>query len=380
MIPMFDAGVLHDRLGVTPALRQRALKVIESGVFLNGPEEREFEERFATEIGAKYCITVGSGTDALKLALIAAGVGPGDEVLVPAITFVATWLAVNSVGATPVPVGSDGDTEEYTISSYLMGVIACEEACTPRTRAVVPVHLFGHSVDIRPLRELAERKGLRVIEDCAQSHGLVTEEEGHPDLLRAYSFYPTKNLGAMGDGGAIVTNDARVRETVQKLRQYGGRDKNNIEMHGENSRLGELQAAALNVKLPHLQSWNTRRAAIARRYSEALKNLDGLSAPRADTPGVPVWHHFPVTTQHKPLVRGCLHSRGVQTGEHYPRAVGAMPFYAGRWRLHQTTRLAQQLLDSTFTLPVGPYLNGTEIDEVIKALTATSHEIVRLSQ
>lgn len=375
MIQAYDVALLHERSGLTEAIQDRVKQVVESGVYLHGPEEERFESTFRDSTGAAYCVAVGSGTDALRIALLAAGIVRDDEVLVPAITFAATWLAVSTIGATPVPVGSDDDHAGDTINSFLMGPEACERAITSKTKALLPVHLFGHAVDMERLSAIAQQYDLKIIEDCAQAHGLETGDIASPELIRAYSFYPTKNLGALGDAGAIVTNDPAVHDRASILRNYGGASKDAIEVAGFNSRMGEIQAAALNVKLPYVSEWNRRRAEIATRYTVAFTGRVNLSVPFVDPRARPVWHHFAVRAPHKRTLRRLVSARGVGTGEHYPRAIGAMPLYRPSWGSHPTTVSAQRLLDTTFTLPIGPYLTGAEQDHVVQALIDNSEEL-----
>lgn len=374
MIEAYDIALLHERAELTDKIQDRVGRVIKSGVYLFGPEEKQFENDFSHATGVSHCIAVGTGTDAIKIALLAAGVGPGDEVLVPAITFVATWIAVSSIGAVPVPVGSDDDHEENTIGTFLMGPVSCARAVTDSTKAIIPVHLYGHAADVAGISAIAEQYGLALIEDCAQAHGLDTGDVRSSRLVRAYSFYPTKNLGAVGDAGAIVTNDPEIAERAAMFRNYGGKTKEDIRLVGFNSRMGEIQAAALNTKLHLIPEWNRRRRKIAHRYTESLFGQIDVSVPTVDSSATPVWHHFPVRSLQKKRLRELLHARGVGSGEHYPKAIGTMPLYRQNWGSHPTTVAAQRIMDTTFTLPIGPYLTESEQNYVIHALIESSKE------
>lgn len=375
MIQAYDVALSHERAELTGKIRDRVGRVIDSGVYLFGPEESQFESDFRDATGANHCIAVGSGTDAIRIALLAAKIGPGDEVLVPAVTFVATWLAVSSIGAVPVPVGSDYDHDGSTIDAFLMGPAACARAITESTKAIIPVHLYGHAADMFGLTALAERHDLALVEDCAQAHGLNTGDVRSSRLIRAYSFYPTKNLGAIGDAGAIVTNDPEIAERAAMFRNYGGKTKDDIRMVGFNSRMGEIQAAALNAKLHLVPEWNRRRRAIAHRYTEALIGQTQVSVPTVGPRATPVWHHFAVRSRQKTRLRELLSARGVGSGEHYPRAIATMPLYRESWGSHPTTADAQRLMDTTFTIPMGPYLTEAEQSYVIHSLIESSKEI-----
>jgi dTDP-4-amino-4,6-dideoxygalactose transaminase len=282
---------------------------------------RLLEEEWAGYVGASQCVGVGNGLDALRLALMALDVGPGDEVIVPANTYIATWLAVSQVGATPVPVESDP-------VSCNLAPDRVRAALTPRTRVILPVHLYGHPADMGALEQIAEESGLWLLDDAAQAHGARLDGRrvsgrGH---ATAWSFYPGKNLGALGDGGAVTTTDAVLADRVRVLCNYGSRVKYCNETQGVNSRLDELQAAILRVKLPHLDAWNHRRARVAERYLRAFSGLP-IRLPANPAGAEPVWHLFVMRSAGRDEVASRLRSLGVQTLVHYPIPPHRQPAY-----------------------------------------------------
>lgn len=340
-------------------------RVVSSGRYLLGPETAAFEAEFAAYCGAAHCVTVGSGCDALELALRALGVGPGDEVIVPAHTFIGTWLAVSAAGATPVPVEPDERTANIRAD-------AVAAAITPRTRAIMPVHLYGQPADLDAIHAVAARHGLPVVEDAAQAHGARYHGRrvgSGPSAATAFSFYPGKNLGALGDGGAVVTDDAALADRIRLLRNYGSREKYRHEVRATNSRLDELQAAMLRVKLARLDEWNARRAAVAGRY---LAELRGPALPAVAAGTQPSWHLFVVRSPGRDALRAALAAAGVATLAHYPVPVHLSPAYAGpRWpqgSLPVTERLAATVL----SLPIGPHLGPAHVDRVVAAVLRAS--------
>jgi dTDP-3-amino-3,4,6-trideoxy-alpha-D-glucose transaminase len=358
-VPFLDLAApyreLHDELD---AATQR---VLASGWYLLGPEIEAFEAEFAAYCGAAHCVGVGSGLDAIELVLRALDIGPGDEVIVPAHTFIATWLAVAATGATPVAVEPD-------IRSYNIEPAAIEAAITPRTRAIVPVHLYGHPADLDAIDAIARRHGLPVIEDAAQAHGARYRGERIGSRFAAtFSFYPAKNLGALGDGGAVVTNDAGIAARVRLLRNYGSTIKYHHEIKGTNSRLDEIQAAVLRVKLARLDSWNARRTVVAQRYLTELP--DTVELPAVCSWAEPVWHLFVVRHVHRDRLRDHLTAAGVGTLIHYPIA----PHMSAAFADSKTGPLprTEQLAGEVLSLPIGPHLSGGQVDEVIAAVTAT---------
>jgi dTDP-4-amino-4,6-dideoxygalactose transaminase len=337
-------------------------RVVDSGQYLLGAELEAFEREFAEYVGAEHSVGVANGLDALHLVLRAMGIGPGDEVIVPSNTYIATWLAVSQVGATPVPVEPDPRT-------YNLDPARIEAAITARTRAILPVHLYGQPADMDPVMELAARYGLRVLEDAAQAHG--ARYRGRPvggiGHAAGWSFYPGKNLGALGDAGAVTTNDARLADSVRVLRNYGSRVKYVNDVQGVNSRTDEIQAAVLRVKLRHLGAWNTRRARVAERYLEALAETD-LVLPHVPAWADPVWHLFVVRSACRDELQHALQEMGVQTLIHYPIPAHRQEAYAGAGFGEAAFPLAGELAGEVLSLPMGPHLSDAQQDWVIASL------------
>ena len=336
-------------------------RVLESGWYLLGEELSVFESEWASFVEAGDCVGVANGLDALRLGLEALGVGPGHEVIVPSNTYIATWLAVTQVGATVVPVEPDPAT--FNIDPNRI-----EDAITPRTRVLLPVHLYGQPADLDAIHDIASRRGLRVLEDAAQAHGARVRGRrvGGRDVV-AWSFYPSKNLGALGDGGAITTDDAAVAETVRVLRNYGSRVKYLNERRGYNSRLDELQAAVLRAKLPHLDAWNGRRADQARRYAGELATTE-LTLPCAPTWADPVWHLYVVRLPQRTALRDHLAASRIGTMIHYPVPPHRQPAYADLGFPATALPIAQAMASEVLSLPLGPHLSGTQQTEVIDAI------------
>lgn len=358
MIPFLDlrASVSELRSDLDEAYR----RVMASGWFINGSEVVAFEREFADYCGVRNCVGVGNGMDALYLILRAYGIGPGDEVIVPAHTFIATWLAVSNCGATPVSVGVFGDT-------YNIDPVEVAAAITPRTKAIIPVHLYGQPADMDSLNALAQEHDLKVIEDAAQAHGARYKGRrvGALGSAAGFSFYPGKNLGAYGDGGAITTNDDELAERLQMLRNYGSKKKYHHEISGVNSRLDELQAAFLRVKLKRLDDWNERRQEIAARYLTALESLSDLELPKVRTWADAVWHLFVVKHPQRDALQAHLELHGVQTAIHYPITPADSGAYQGRVKPDRTCQvIAERLL----SLPIGPHLLDADVDHVVQAL------------
>lgn len=337
-------------------------RVLASGWYLLGAETEAFEAEFAAYCGGRECVSVGSGLDAIVLILRALDIGAGDEVIVPSHTFIATWLAVAATGATPVPVEPDPVT--YTIDPA-----AVEAAVTSRTRAIMPVHLYGQPADLNPLYAIAARYGVTVVEDAAQAHGArYRGERMGARYAAAFSFYPGKNLGALGDGGAVVTSDAELAARVRLLRNYGSTVKYHHEVKGTNSRLDELQAALLRVKLARLDEWNARRVAVAERYLTELAGLDGLVLP-AVRPGTEhVWHLFVVRTRDRAALQDRLTAAGVHTLVHYPIAPHRSAAFADAGIVTGTLPVAEQLAAEVLSLPMGPHLSDAHVYQVVDAV------------
>jgi dTDP-4-amino-4,6-dideoxygalactose transaminase len=342
-------------------------RTAESGWFITGREVEAFEAEFAAYCGARHCVGVANGLDALHLVLRAMGIGAGDEVIVPSNTYVATWLAVTYAGATPVAVEPDDRT-------YNLDPARVEEAITPRTKAIMPVHLYGQTADVDTIREVAVPYGLKVIEDAAQAHGALYKGRPAGSLADAagFSFYPGKNLGAMGDGGAVTTDDDALADRLRVLRNYGSRVKYYNEVKGFNSRLDELQAALLRVKLPRLGAWNARRKEIAARYLAALEGAPDLTPPFVAPGADPVWHLFVVRHPRRDELQKHLAARGVGTLIHYPVPPHLQQAYAELGRAPGSYPFAERDAREVLSLPIGPHLSDEEIEHVCSAVWSFS--------
>ena len=354
-VPFLDVGQAYLELkGELDAAVQR---VLHSGWYILGEELEAFEAEFAAYCGARYCIGVGNGLDALHLILRAYGIGPGDEVIVPAHTFIATWLAVTTAGAKPVPVDA-GDDAAFTIPPQ-----GIEAAVTARTKAVIPVHLYGRPADMDPIRRIALRHGLKVIEDAAQAHGARYRGRRAGSLgdAAAFSFYPAKNLGAFGDGGAVTTDDRELAARVSAARNYGSAAKYVHERFGLNSRLDPLQAAVLRVKLRHLDEWNARRLALAGSYREGLAGTD-VVLPEFSEGFEPVFHLFVVRTPRRGALQAGLKEAGIETLVHYPIPPHRQGAYSSMGGL--SLPVAERLATEVLSLPIGPHLSRAEVQEV----------------
>jgi dTDP-4-amino-4,6-dideoxygalactose transaminase len=307
----------------------------------------------------QYCIGVGNGLEALHLILRAYGIGEGDEVIVPSHTFIATWLAVSFAGATPVPV-EPSDNGTYNICPALI-----EAAITPRTKAIMPVHLYGQPADMDPINAIAKKHGLKVIEDAAQAHGARYKNRCTGGLGDAagFSFYPGKNLGAIGDGGAITTNDAELADRLKALRNYGSFTKYVHEMKGVNSRLDPIQAAVLRVKLQYLDQWNARRRAVAARYMHALQGAN-VTLPVVPEQYESAFHLFVVRSKHRSELQEALKQGGVETLIHYPTAPHLQGAYLNQGYPQGMFPLAEQLADEVISLPMGPHLHADAVEIV----------------
>lgn len=337
-------------------------RVLDSGHYILGPEVEAFEAEFAHYCEAGHAIGLANGLDALHLALRAMDIGPGDEVIVPSNTYIATWLAVSQCGATPVPVEPDPATHNLDPRRV-------EEALTPRTRAMIPVHLYGQPADLDPLLDVARRHNLRVLEDAAQAHGARYKGRrigGHGDAV-AWSFYPGKNLGALGDGGAVTTNNPELADRLRVLRNYGSRVKYVNDVPGYNSRLDPLQAAVLRVKLQHLDAWNQRRAAIASRYLAELRGND-LLLPEVPQWAEPAWHLFVVRHAQRDTLQQRLTAAGVGTLIHYPIPPHRQQAYAGAKFPAEAFAVASRLAGEVLSLPIGPHLSSLQAQQVAQAV------------
>jgi dTDP-4-amino-4,6-dideoxygalactose transaminase len=340
------------------------LRVADSGWFLLGDELRAFEDEFARYVGVKHCVGVANGLDALFLSLQALGVGPGHEVIVPSNTYIATWLAVTMAGARPVPVEPDPDT--YNIDPQRI-----ESSITRRTRAILPVHLYGLAADMEAIRDIAARHGLVVLEDAAQAHGATHAgiKAGALGDAAAWSFYPGKNLGAFGDGGAVTTDDDGIAEKVRVLRNYGSRVKYVNEVKGVNSRLDEIQAAVLRVKLSALDEWNDRRTRVAERYADRCAGLP-LVLPSTPPAGRHAWHLYVIRSSEREDLRKWLAAQGVETLIHYPIPPHRQRAYAEFGFAQDAFPIANQIHEEVLSLPMGPHLSEDQQEVVIGALSA----------
>jgi dTDP-4-amino-4,6-dideoxygalactose transaminase len=335
---------------------------LDSGWFLLGEELEKFETEFANYCTAGHCVGVANGLEGLVLSLKALGVCPGDEVIVPANTYIATWLAVSYVGAKPVAV-------EPLPGIWNIDPARLEDAITARTKVIIPVHLYGQPADLDPIIEIAKRRGLRVLEDAAQSHGAYYKARrigAHGDLV-SWSYYPGKNLGCLGDGGAVTTDDPELAEKVRVLRNYGSRVKYQNDVKGHNSRLDEIQAAVLRVKLACLDTWNGRRTAIAKRYMQGLEDLPELLLPKVLECVKPVWHVFVIDHPRRDELQKILASQGVQTMIHYPVPPHQSEAYRAdqEWAKFPITESAAQ---THLSLPMGPHLTEKQQTKVIEVI------------
>jgi dTDP-4-amino-4,6-dideoxygalactose transaminase len=361
IVPFLDMKSPY--LELKPYLDAAYDRVAGSGWYILGDECSRFEAAFAEYCGAEHCVGVGNGLDALHLILCAEGIGRGDEVIVPSNTYIATWLAVSYAGATPVPV-------EPESGMYNLDATRLAEAITPKTKAILVVHLYGQTANMNAIRAVADDHGLKVIEDAAQAHGaeLGCNKAGNLGHAAGFSFYPGKNLGALGDGGAVVTNDAQLACSVRLLRNYGSRTKYQNEIRGFNSRLDELQAALLLAKLPLLDEWNARRRACAERYLEALASVPDLVLPKVLKEAVPAWHLFVVSHPRRDALQKHLADGGIGTLIHYPVPPHLSGAYGdGGWQ-RGSFPLAERYAAQVLSLPMGPHLSEQQQEHVIETL------------
>lgn len=367
MIPFLDLKAPY--LELKKELDIAIARVVSSGWFIAGPEVDQFEAEYASYCGTTHAIGVANGLDALHLALRAMDVVPGDEVIVPSNTYIATWLAVSQCGATPVPVEPDART--FNIDPSLI-----EAVISPRTKVILPVHLYGQPADMDPILAIARKHGLRVLEDGAQAHGARYKGQrlgAHGDAV-AWSFYPGKNLGAMGDGGAVTTNDPQIADRLRVLRNYGSRVKYVNEVQGYNSRLDPLQAAILRVKLAHLDEWNARRSAIAARYQQGMTGC-GLTLPFVPDWAEPAWHLYVVQHPQRDALQKSLADAGVGTLIHYPIPPHCQQAYAQAGWQKGAFPLAERMADQVLSLPIGPHLQPDQVSAVIAATQKTMAQV-----
>jgi len=361
MIPFLDlsAQVKATRAEIDSALAS----VLDAGQFILGRQLEAFESEFAAFCGTRFAIGVANGLDALRLILMAYDIGPGDEVIVPAHTFIATWLAVSGVGAVPVPVDIRSD-------SCNLDPARLPEAVSGRTRAIIAVHLYGRPAEMDAIRAFTADRGLRVIEDAAQAHGAEYRgrRAGALGDAAGFSFYPTKNLGALGDGGAVTTDDAELAARLRALRNYGSTVKYVHEVEGLNSRLDELQAALLRVRLRHLDEDNRQRRELARRYDAGLAGSNVVLPAAVGEDVVPSWHLYVVRTPDRAALIGHLEAHGIQTQIHYPIPPHRQLAYAGLAIADSCAPVATEIADQVLSLPFWPGMSDHDIDAVIAAV------------
>jgi dTDP-4-amino-4,6-dideoxygalactose transaminase len=362
-IPFLNLRAQHDP--IRSELLALIAEVIDSSAFAGGPYVAKFEEDFAAFCQAKHAIGVGNGTDALWLPLLALGVGPGDEVITVAHTFMATAEAISYCGAKPVFV--DIDEKTYTMNPALL-----EAAITPRTKAIIPVHLYGQVADMDPIMAIAARHHLPVIEDACQAHGAEYKgkKAGSIGIAGAFSFYPGKNLGALGEAGGVVTNDSALATKIQVLRDHGQKTKYHHSMIGWNARMDGIQGAALRIKLRFLAPGNAARRANAARYTEQLANVVGVSTPHVAGHGVPVFHLYVVRVAARDQVLQALAKRGVSCGIHYPKPVHLQEAYASLGYTRGSLPVTERCADEILSLPMFPELTTAQIDVVVSELKA----------
>lgn len=359
-VPFLDLGAAFRELQTE--IEAAVLASLRTGWYIGGQEVETFEEEYAAYTETAHCVSVANGLDALRLSLVALGVSAGDEVIVPSNTYIATWLAVSQCGATPIPV-------EPLATTYNLDPDLIENAITARTKAIIPVHLYGQPADLEPILYIALKYGLHVLEDAAQAHGARYKGKrigGHGDVV-AWSFYPGKNLGALGDAGAVTTNNPEIADRIRILRNYGSRVKYVNEIQGYNSRLDPVQASVLRVKLKVLDEWNLRRVKIADHYARGLAST-GLILPQIPEWAEPVWHLYVVQTENRDSLQEKLNELNIGTLIHYPipphlqQAYAAYGFSKGQFPL---TKLIHQRV---LSLPMGPQLDEPSVKTVITAV------------
>ena len=330
--------------------------------YIEGVEDQAFEHAFAEYCGTTYCVGVGNGLDALMLSLKALGIGKGDEVIVPSNTYIATALAVTYVGATPVFV-------EPRIETFNINPDLIEVAVTPRTKAIIPVHLYGQACEMDPILDIAKKHGLKVVEDCAQAHGATYKGQkvGTFGDAAGFSFYPGKNLGALGDAGAVVTSNEDLAEIVRALGNYGSDYKYHHVLKGNNSRLDELQAAFLAAKLPHLDRMNEERRRIAHKYLDGIRNPK-VVLPTVDDEMVPVWHIFGIRCAERDALETWLNERGVSTNKHYPIPMHLQECYSDLGFKRGDYPIAEEISETQLSIPMYYGMSDDEIDYVIESI------------
>jgi dTDP-4-amino-4,6-dideoxygalactose transaminase len=354
MIPYHDLRLATEEL--RPEIDRAIGRVLDSGCYILGSEVEAFENEFAEYCGARHAIGVASGLDALTLLLRALGVGAGDEVIVPSNTYIASWLAVSAVGARPKPVEPDSAT-------YNLDPQRVEDAIGPRSRAILAVHLYGQTAEMQALSEIARRHGLHLAADAAQAHGVRAG-----GVSSAFSFYPTKNLGGLGDGGAVVTDDSDMAGRLRALRNYGSREKGFNELRGVNSRLDPLQAAVLRVKLQHLDDWNRRRLAIARCYLDQLADIPDLILPQVASGSASTWHIFAIRHPRRDWLARQLARDEVGTMVHYPVPPHLSGAYSDAGFGPGSFPIAERISAEELSLPLHPHLTASQVEEIVDSV------------
>jgi len=360
-VPFLDLSSSH--AGIGEKILKGVSRVLETNAYVNGPEVETFERAFAAYCGAADCVGVSSGLDALRIALLAAGSAPEDEVIVPAMTFAATFEAVTQARCTPVVV-------DVSNIDYAIDVGAVASVRTDRTRFLLPVHLYGQMADVRELRALAARHEMILIEDACQAHGARRDSyaAGTAGLAAAFSFYPSKNLGAMGDAGALVTSDVELARRARALREHGQFRKYEHELEGYTARLDTLQAVVLLHKLPLLEVWNEQRRAAARFYTTQLAGAGDLRLPSVPDGSEPVWYLYVVRTREPERLGAFLAERDISTGRHYPQPPHLSRAYAQLGYRRGSFPVAESLADEGISLPLFPGMTEAQLSAVVTAI------------
>jgi dTDP-4-amino-4,6-dideoxygalactose transaminase len=367
-VPFLDLRATYLELEVE--INEAISRVLNSGHYVLGPEVEAFEREYAAYSEAKYCVGVANGLDALRLSLLALGVGVGDEVIVPSNTYIATWLAVSQCGAIPVPV-------EPIEETYNLDPLLIERAITSRTKVILPVHLYGQPAELDSILAIARKYGLGVLEDGAQAHGSTYKGQrigGHGDVV-AWSFYPGKNLGAIGDGGAVTTNNPEIARRISILRNYGSTTKYVNEIQGVNSRLDSIQAAILRVKLKHLNQWNGRRSEIAKKYIEAFPELK-INLPVTGKHVEPAWHLFVMRHPNRDKIQKILADSDIGTLIHYPIPPHLQQAYRELGFSRGDFPIAEKIANEIISLPIGPHINDLQLEKIIQKMKSIDFNLV----
>jgi dTDP-4-amino-4,6-dideoxygalactose transaminase len=367
-IPFVDLAA--QRSAIKDELDNAIEQVLNDRTFIRGPHVETFEQEFASFCGVKECIGVGNGTDALFIALKTLGVGPGDEVIVPAMTFIASAEAVTMTGASPVFV--DVDPESYTISPQKIG-----ERISPKTKAIIPVHLYGHPADMPAIRDIAQEYDLKIVQDAAQAHGAKIQGKKIATFgdCTCFSFYPGKNLGAYGDAGAIVTDDEKTAKRIREFANHGRADKYKHKFEGVNSRMDGIQGAILSVKLNHLESWTLSRRHIASLYDQQLKNIDGITTPKCADNSWHVYHLYVIQTELRDNLRLYLTEQGIASGIHYPTALPFLEAYERKQHKPEDFPVAWELQYRILSLPMFPELGEERAMAVVQAISSWVNDV-----